>query len=208
MKQTLAMNEAWIGRFRGEPAAVAALAVFALSSATLAGAWYFQLVLKILPCPLCLEQRISHYVVVPLSLLMAIAALVRAPQKLLTVGFVAIVVAALCGAALAAYHAGVEWHFWAGPTDCSGPLSDLTAKGSLLDQLRSVNVVALRHSVVALPRHLARRLQRTDLAHAGGDCCLRRARTQANRLIGRPASDLWRPPQQMDLGRSSTSAKA
>jgi disulfide bond formation protein DsbB len=141
MKQTLAMNEAWIDRFRGEPAAVAALAVFALSSATLAGAWYFQLVLKILPCPLCLEQRISYYVVVPLSLLMAIAALVRAPQKLLTVGFVAIVVAALCGAALAAYHAGVEWHFWAGPTDCSGPLSDLTVKGSLLDQLRSVNVV-------------------------------------------------------------------
>ena len=66
---------------------------------------------------------------------------VRPPQKLLTIGFIAIMVAVLCGAALAAYHAGVEWHFWAGPTDCSGPLSNLTAKGSLLDQLRSVNVV-------------------------------------------------------------------
>ena len=61
MKQTLAMNETWIDRFRGEPAAVVALAVFALSSATLAGAWYFQLALKIMPCPLCLEQRISYY---------------------------------------------------------------------------------------------------------------------------------------------------
>ena len=61
MKQTLAMNETWIDRFRGEPAAVVALAVFALSSATLAGAWYFQLALKIMPCPLCLEQRIAHY---------------------------------------------------------------------------------------------------------------------------------------------------
>ena len=108
---------------------------------TLAGAWYFQLVLKIMPCPLCLEQRIFYYLVVPVSLVVAIAALVRAPQKLLTIGFIAIMVAVLCGAALAAYHAGVEWHFWAGPTDCSGPLSNLTAKGSLLDQLRSVNVV-------------------------------------------------------------------
>jgi len=141
MKQTLALKKTWIDRFRGEPAAAAALAIFVLSSATLAGTWYFQFVLKILPCPLCLEQRIPYHVVIPLSLLVAIAALVRAPQKLLAVGFVAIIVAVLCGAALGAYHAGVEWHFWAGPTDCSGPLSDLTAKGSLLDQLHSVNVV-------------------------------------------------------------------
>ncbi|MGD0024161.1 MAG: disulfide bond formation protein B [Xanthobacteraceae bacterium] len=135
------MKQTWIDRFRGEPAAVAALAVCALSSATLAGTWYFQHVLDILPCPLCLEQRIPYHVVIPLSLLMAIAALVRAPQKLLAAGFVAIIVAVLCGAALGFYHAGVEWHFWPGPTDCSGPLSDLTAKGSLLDQLHSVNVV-------------------------------------------------------------------
>ncbi len=141
MKQTLAMKQTWIDRLRGEPAAVAALAVFVLSSATLAGTWYFQFVLKILPCPLCLEQRIPYHVVIPLSLLMAIAALVRAPQKLLAVGFVVIIVAVLCGAALGFYHAGVEWHFWPGPTDCSGPLSDLTAKGSLLDQLHSVDVV-------------------------------------------------------------------
>ena len=80
-KQTLAMNETWIDRFRGEPAAVVALAAFALSSVTLAGAWYFQLVLKIMPCPLCLEQRIFYYLVVPVSLVVAIAALVRAPRS-------------------------------------------------------------------------------------------------------------------------------
>jgi disulfide bond formation protein DsbB len=47
----------------------------------------------------------------------------------------------LCSAALGAYHAGVEWHFWAGPTDCSGPMTDFTAQGPLLDQLRSIRVV-------------------------------------------------------------------
>src|ERR1700722_16166471 len=93
---------------RAEPAAAAALAVFALGAATLAGAWYFELVLKLAPCPLCLEERIAYHVIIPLSLLMAIAALVRAPQKLLAVGLTAIIIAALCNAVLATYHAGVE----------------------------------------------------------------------------------------------------
>ena len=79
--------------------------------------------------------------VIPLSLLMAIAALARAPRKLLAVGFTAIIVAMLCGAALGTYHAGVEWHLWAGPTDCSGPITDLNAKGSILGQLNSIHVV-------------------------------------------------------------------
>jgi len=135
------MSDTGIDRLRSEPAAAAALAVFALSAATLAGAWFFQLVLKLPPCPLCLEQRIPYHVVIPLSLLLAIAALVRAPQKLIAVGFVVIIVATLCGAALAVYHAGVEWHFWPGPADCTGPLNDLKSGGSLLNQLQTVHVV-------------------------------------------------------------------
>jgi len=130
-----------IDRIAAEPAAAAALAVFVLSSATLAGAWYFQLVVGLMPCPLCLEQRIVYHVVIPLSLLMAIAAASRAPPKLLAVGFVAIIVAALCNVVLGGYHAGVEWHLWAGPTDCTGPLTDLKAGGPLLSQLQSVQVV-------------------------------------------------------------------
>jgi disulfide bond formation protein DsbB len=47
----------------------------------------------------------------------------------------------LWGAVIGAYHAGLEWHLWAGPTDCSGSLSGLSANGSLLEQLHSVNVV-------------------------------------------------------------------
>jgi len=135
------MKETWVDRLGAEPAAAAALAVFVLGAATLAGAWFFEFVLKLPPCPLCLEQRIPYHVVIPLSLLMTIAALVRAPPKLLAVGFVAIMVAMLCGAALGVYHAGVEWHFWAGPTDCTGSLSDLKSGGPLLNQLQSINVV-------------------------------------------------------------------
>jgi len=134
-------RQTWPGRLRGEPAAAAALMIFFVSAATLAGAWYFQLVVGLPPCPLCLEERIPYHIVIPLSLLLAIAALVRAPAKLLTVGFVAIAIAALCNVVLGSYHAGVEWHWWAGPTDCTGPLTDLRAGGSLLSQLQSIHVV-------------------------------------------------------------------
>jgi disulfide bond formation protein DsbB len=135
------MKQNWIDRARAEPAATAALAVFALSAATLCGAWFFEFVLKIPPCPLCLEERIPYHVVIPLSLLVAIAAIVRAPPKLLIVGFIAIVVAVLCNVVLGTYHAGVEWHLWAGPTDCTGPLTDLKTGGSIINQLQSIHVV-------------------------------------------------------------------
>ena len=115
------MKATWSDQFRREPAAGAALAIFVLSTATLLGAWYFEVVLKLPPCPLCLEQRLPYHIVIPLSLLMVIAALVRAPRKLIAVGFLVILAAMLCGAALAAYHAGVEWRWWPGPDRLFGP---------------------------------------------------------------------------------------
>jgi disulfide bond formation protein DsbB len=134
-------SQNWAERARAEPAAAAAIAVFVLSLATLGGAWFFEYVLKLAPCPLCLMQRIPYHVIIPLSLLLAIAALVRAPRNLLLVGFAAIAIAAACNIVLGIYHAGVEWHWWAGPADCSGPLTDLRTGGSLLDQLHAVHVV-------------------------------------------------------------------
>jgi disulfide bond formation protein DsbB len=141
MTQTSTLRMTLIDRLRAEPAAAAALAIFVGSTATIVGAWYFEFVLKLPPCPLCLEQRLPYHVVIPLALLMAIAALARAPRTLLAVGFTAIIVAMLCGAVLGTYHAGVEWHWWAGPAECSGPITDLSAKGSILGQLDTVHVV-------------------------------------------------------------------
>jgi disulfide bond formation protein DsbB len=141
MTQTSTLRMTWLDRLRAEPAAAAALAIFVGSTATIVGAWYFEFVLKLPPCPLCLEERLPYHVVIPLSLLMTIAALARAPRTLLAVGFTAIIVAMLCSAVLGTYHAGVEWHWWVGPTDCSGPITDLSAKGSILGQLTSIHVV-------------------------------------------------------------------
>ena len=80
MKSRL-LRQSFLKRGRAEPAAAAAIVIFVISAATLAGAWFFEYVLKLAPCPLCLEQRIPYHVIIPLSLLLAIAALVRAPAS-------------------------------------------------------------------------------------------------------------------------------
>ncbi len=47
-----------------DPLVLAAAAVAAIGAATLSGAWFFQYVLEIKPCPLCLEQRYAYYLVI------------------------------------------------------------------------------------------------------------------------------------------------
>ena len=123
------------------PAAWAALLIALIAAATLAGAWFFQLVLDIRPCPLCLEQRYAYYLALPLGVLTAFAAARHAPRHLLMAAFVILLVAALGNAYLGGYHAGVEWRFWQGPTDCSGPIVDLGSAGNLLQRLDTVKVI-------------------------------------------------------------------
>jgi disulfide bond formation protein DsbB len=123
------------------PTALAALAIAVIAAATLAGAWFFQLVLDIKPCPLCLEQRYAYYLALPLAAFLAFLAARGAPRQVLMAGFIVLLVATLANAWLGGYHAGVEWQFWPGPSDCSGPLVDFGKAGSLLEQLDKVKVV-------------------------------------------------------------------
>jgi disulfide bond formation protein DsbB len=123
------------------PALTAALAIMAIAAATLTGAWFMQLVLGIQPCELCLAQRYAYYLVVPLGALIAIAAAKDAPRGALIAGLAVIALATLGNAGLAAYHAGVEWGFWQGPTACTGPVGNLGNAGNLLERLDSVKVV-------------------------------------------------------------------
>ncbi len=123
------------------PALIAALSIMLVAAATLAGAWFFQLVLDILPCPLCLEQRYAYYASVPLAALVALGAAKGAPRRVLLLGLALLALAALANAGLGTYHAGVEWGFWKGPTDCTGPVGNLGSAGNLLERLDTVKVV-------------------------------------------------------------------
>src|SRR6478672_5453424 len=127
-------------RASGNPA-LTALVVAVIAAATLAGAWFFQLVLDIRPCPLCLEQRYAYYLAIPLGALVALAAARDAPRALLYAGLAILAAATLGNAGLGAYHAGVEWHFWQGPTDCTGPVGNLGSAGNLLQRLDTVKVI-------------------------------------------------------------------
>jgi disulfide bond formation protein DsbB len=121
-----------------ESAAAAFIAFVGLL--TIAGFFFFQYGLGYEPCPLCLEQRTAFYVGVPLSALLMLGTGYGASRKILLLGFAVIVLVMLWNTGLSAYHAGVEWKFWPGPIDCSGPIRPL-GEGSLLSRLQNVRIV-------------------------------------------------------------------
>ncbi len=126
---------------RKDPMPAAAAAVAAVGLATIAGFFFFQYVLGYPPCPLCYEQRHAFYVSVPLAALLLLGAHHGASRKVMIAGFAVIAVAMLYNAGLGAYHAGVEWKFWAGPQDCSGPVNPVGSTTDLLKSLQSIRVV-------------------------------------------------------------------
>jgi disulfide bond formation protein DsbB len=126
--------------WRSAPAVTAALIVAVAGTATIAGAWFFELVLKLKPCPLCLEQRWPYYIAIPLALVVAAAAWRRAPRMIVILGLIALALLMLWGAGLGVFHAGVEWKFWAGPAECSGP-ADLGPASDLLKRLQNTTLV-------------------------------------------------------------------
>lgn len=92
-----------------------------------------------IPCKLCLAQRMPYYAGVPLMALAFVSALFRWPawltRLLLLVGCLLMVYSLYLGV----HHAGVEWGWWAGPTDC-GAIEAPADSGSngVLDQLDTV----------------------------------------------------------------------
>ena len=128
-------------QIRTRPVASAAIAVALIGAAAILGAWFFQYGLGLNPCPLCLEQRYAYYLALPLGVLTAFAASRHAQRHLLMAAFVILLGAALANAYLGGYHAGVEWKFWPGPTDCSGPIVDLGSAGNLLQRLETEKVI-------------------------------------------------------------------
>ena len=126
---------------RPPAAAAAAVVVAAAGAATILGAYFFQYVVGLAPCPLCLDQRVAYYVSIPVAAAVAVAALFGAPRRLIAAGLAVIALAMLFNAGLALFHAGVEWKWWEGPRECSGPLTDLGAGGGLLTSLQDISLV-------------------------------------------------------------------
>lgn len=80
-----------------------------------------------IPCKLCLEQRQPYYAGIPVVALAAFSAWRGWPpvitRGLLVIGGLLL----LTTMALAVYHSGVEWRWWAGPTDCGATAGNISS---------------------------------------------------------------------------------
>jgi disulfide bond formation protein DsbB len=108
---------------------------FALGLVAILGALGSQILGGLVPCELCLEQRMAYYWGLPI----VAAILVLWNRIPLTVWYVVMAVAAAIfawGTYMGVYHAGVEWGFWPGPTACTGVG---TTTELSFDQLSDIN---------------------------------------------------------------------
>jgi disulfide bond formation protein DsbB len=92
------------------------------------------------PCELCLTQRYAFYFGAPVAALSAFFAS-RSAHGLARAGFALLALAFLADAVLAAYHAGVEYHWWPGPSACTGGLNGPVDVNDLVKALNSQKVV-------------------------------------------------------------------
>ena len=104
----------------GVPVARAAIVVAVVGAAALLGAWFFQYVIGLSPCPLCMEQRVAYYFVIPLAAMVALGVSVGASPKVIQLAMVAMAIGMLWNSGLGVYHSGVEWKWWPGPQECTG----------------------------------------------------------------------------------------
>jgi disulfide bond formation protein DsbB len=129
---------------QSRPAVTAAGLVAAVGIAVMLGAYYFQYVKGLDPCPLCLEQRIAYYASIPLAVIVAAAASRGAPRGVVAAGLGIIALAMLFNSGLALFHAGVEWKWWPGPQECTGPLDALSRSGNIFEDLSKGHVSIVR----------------------------------------------------------------
>src|SRR3954452_20871309 len=92
-----------------------------LSAALLLAVLGFQYLDRLPPCEMCLWQRWPHLAAAVVGILgggaVAAGLLARSlarPRAILTALLMAV------SGVLAVYHAGVEWHRWPGPSQCTG----------------------------------------------------------------------------------------
>jgi disulfide bond formation protein DsbB len=135
------MTADYLALARRDPPLTAAAIIAVVGALTIGGFFFFEYVMRLAPCPLCLDQRNAFYFCVPLAALLCLGANHGASSKVMIAGFVVITAAMLWNTGLSAYHAGVEWKFWQGPTDCSGPINNFGSVRDMMNQLQRISIV-------------------------------------------------------------------
>lgn len=116
-----------------------ALALIVACAATLGAAYFYQYVIGYQPCDLCYTQRYPYFAVIGLC---ALALALGKGRPGLVPTLLGLSVAALyLDAGIAAYHVGVEYHWWEGPSACSGSGVGSGGIEDVLRQLETTRIV-------------------------------------------------------------------
>ena len=115
----------------------ALLVLLAVAVTAIVTAWIFQLA-GFAPCELCLKQRWAYYAAIPLT------ALLLALPPLQRPGLVLLALLWLGSTVFGIYHAGVEWKWWQGPSDCTGTGQSLTGLPDLTSAVVMCDEAAIR----------------------------------------------------------------
>lgn len=106
----------------GDPLRLARWLALALPLVMLAGAWGSQLIGGLAPCEMCHWQRWPYYAAIAPALA---ANLIPRPALQRALVLVAALLIIASGA-IGAFHAGVEYQWWEGLTQCTAPVGNLT----------------------------------------------------------------------------------
>jgi len=115
----------------------ARLLALLLPAALLAGAWGSQIIGGLYPCEMCHWQRWPHYAALALALLAILLRRTSASRALTLLAALAIFISGAIGV----FHAGVEYGWWQGFTQCSAPITGGGDAASVLDQIMSAPTI-------------------------------------------------------------------
>jgi len=103
---------------------------------TVGGALGFEHIGGYIPCALCLLQRDPYYYGLPLGIIAILTSVMKLPAWTTRTVLVLVGLLMLIGAGIGVYHAGVEWHFWEGPSTCATTAQGISSDvGDLLGDL-------------------------------------------------------------------------
>lgn len=107
-------------------------------AATVGGALGFEHIGGYIPCALCLLQRDPYYYGIPLGIIAILTSVLKLPAWTTRTLLVLVGLLMLIGAGIGVYHAGVEWHFWEGPSTCATTAQGVSSDvGNLLGDLET-----------------------------------------------------------------------
>ncbi|MBL70577.1 MAG: disulfide bond formation protein B [Rhodobiaceae bacterium] len=113
--------------------------VFGLALAVISVAMLSEYWGGLIPCALCLKQRVAFFVAVPL---LALAFIYARHAPLATRGLLTTIgIVFLANACLGFYHAGIEYGWWLGPASCGGGGAQALDTGALFEALQNSSMV-------------------------------------------------------------------